>query len=159
MRRRIRMGRRNAWLVMSGTLAMVALFWVTAHAAGVVVPPSRLDEDRFVPDPNQMKPDVCGGIHLTNIVVASGGTAVGTAANDLVLGTASSDALSGRGGDDCILAGDAGLGNLLCGEDGNDVLVGRPGTLDLCLGGAGSDLMYDCDFSFQDPGPLDALCP
>ncbi len=159
MKRRMRVERRSPWPAVGGVLALVALLWVTAHAAGIVVPPSRLDEDRFVPDPNQMKPDVCGGIHLTNIVVASGNSAVGTDANDLVLGTAASDALSGRGGDDCILAGAAGLGNLLCGQEGDDVLVGRPGTLDLCLGGPGSDLMYDCDLSFQDPNPLDWLCP
>ena len=120
---------------------------MTAYSASVDVPVSRLDEDRFIADPNQMKPDVCGGIVLTNIVVASGGGALGTNQNDLILGTGSADVLVGRDGDDCIVAGAAGstlLGNVLWGGNGNDVLVGHPSSFDTCIWD-GNDAFYDCD--------------
>lgn len=124
-------------------LLVLALSWITAYSATIDVPVSRVDEDRFIADPNQMKPDVCGGIVLTNIVVASGGFAFGTDQNDLILGTGGSDLLFGQGGDDCILAG-SGV-DFLFGGPGNDVLVGHPGSLDFCFGGSGSDTLYNCD--------------
>ncbi len=127
-------------------LLVLALSWVTAYSASIDVPVSRVDEDWFVADPNQMKPDVCGGIVLTNIVVASGGVASGTDQNDLILGTGGSDLLSGQGGDDCILAG-LGL-DFLFGDAGDDVLIGYPGSLDICIGGPGDDAFYDCDLIF-----------
>ncbi len=133
MRMRVRWG-------VGAFLLVLALSWMTAYSASIDVPVSRVDEDWFVADPNQMKPDECGGIVLTNIVVAPD---QGTAQNDLVLGTAGWDWLSGGDGDDCILGG--GGVNFLSGDNGNDVLIGHPNALDFCVGGAGNDQFFSCD--------------
>ncbi len=136
MRMRVRWG-------VGAFLLVLALSWMTAYSASIDVPVSRVDEDWFVADPNQMKPDECGGIVLTNIVVAPD---QGTAQNDLVLGTAGVDLLLGGDGDDCILGG-TGI-DLLVGDDGDDVLIGHPDSWDVCFGGAGNDQFFSCDLVF-----------
>ncbi len=153
-------GRALLWAL--GLMAL-GLALTPGQAANILVPTTRLDDvGPLRVSPNQLKPDECGGIPLTNIVVASGGTATGTNGNDLILGTAGSNWLEGLGGDDCIVAG-AGL-DVLWGDDGDDVLIGGPG-LDLCFGGPGFDLLYGCELALQrargrrGPGNLNTLPP
>lgn len=148
-------------LLLGGWLLIAGFMVVWAYSAGITVPDTRVDEDYFVPDPNQMKPDACGGITITNLIVASGDT-LGTAANDLILGTQAGERIAGRQGHDCILGGEGAvipslpfplpfsIGDILCGDEGNDVLIGGPSGDDLCIGGPGSDTMISCGYSFQE---------
>ncbi len=143
--------RRVRTKLLSVVLLIWALFMGFAWAAVNTVPLSRLDEDYFVPDPNQMKPDECGGITVQNLVVASGLLGQGTPNNDLLLGSLTGfqlQTLAGDQGDDCIVAA-ANTLNFLLGNEGNDVLIGHPSSIDTCFGGPGNDLFYNCEIVIQ----------
>lgn len=144
---------------LSGALILLILIAgavFTAVAAAINLPTVRADQDTFNLTADDLKPPECNGITLTNIVDVGAGE-TGTPANDLILGTDKSDAeIRGGAGDDCILGGkgderqkigkDWGPG--LFGEEGNDVLIGGPGSHDHCDGGVGTDTYYSCETTY-----------
>lgn len=146
-------------LTLSGILILVILIAgavFTAVAAAINLPIVRADQDIFNLTADDLKPPECNGITLTNIVDVGAGE-TGTPANDLILGTDKADAeIRGGAGDDCILGGkgderqkigkDWGPG--LFGEEGNDVLIGGPGSHDHCDGGEGTDTYYSCETTY-----------
>jgi Ca2+-binding RTX toxin-like protein len=117
-------------LVVVGLAALVLSSIMSAMAASNSVPTSGLDEISRSITVNDLKPAQCDGIHLTNLIAATGMIS-GTAGNDLILGGAGADTISGEGGNDCILGG-----------GGNDTLYGDSGT-DVCIGGSGDDILDD----------------
>jgi len=85
-------------------LAMTATDTVPASHAGQIV---------TAITPNTLKPAACNAITLTNLVVASGSTTTGTAANDLILGRNGNNTLGATlplNGSDCCV-GSAGHTN------------------------------------------------
>jgi Ca2+-binding RTX toxin-like protein len=117
-------------LVGVGLAALVLSSIMSAMAASNSVPKTGLDEISRSISVNDLKPSRCDGIHLTNLIAATG-MICGTADNDLILGGSGVDIISGEGGNDCILGG-----------GGNDRLYGDSGT-DVCIGGNGSDFLDD----------------
>lgn len=76
---------------------------------------------------------------LTNVLVASGATLTGTAANELLLGRNTATTLDAGGGNDCLVGG--------AGADLN--MRGRAGT-DVCIGNGGADTFNaDCETQIQ----------
>lgn len=116
------------------TLILISLF--TAFSAGVSVSNTTVGTRSASVTANRVKPAVCAGLNLTNIVTG-GGTVTGTSGNDLILGSSGTDTIDGLGGDDCILGG-----------DGDDVIDGNSG-IDICLGGSGSDTFISCEGETQ----------
>jgi Ca2+-binding RTX toxin-like protein len=144
-------------LGMAGAAGMIVL---TASTAANTVPVTRVDEDSKGTSADALKPPECSGIALDNIVDIGAGE-TGTSANNLILGTDKADAqILGGAGDDCILGGKGNerqrIGGVwvpgLYGEDGNDVLIGGPGSSDYCAGGDGDDTYYSCEFCAGGPG-------
>ncbi len=135
-------------------IVLIAVNAASAFAAANSVPSSRLDDDSFPITANALKPAECAALNLTNIVVASNGTA----GNDLILGTAGNDNIRGSDGDDCIVGGsgddrlDGQRGNdILLGQDGNDRLRGSQ-DIDICDGGAGTDTGHNsCETEINIP--------
>ncbi|MEO7909535.1 MAG: hypothetical protein ABIV47_07775 [Roseiflexaceae bacterium] len=113
-----------------GLVALVLVSLMSAMAASNSVPRTGLDEISRSITANDLKPPQCDGIHLDNLIVATGMIS-GTSSNDLILGSSHADTISGEGGNDCIVGG-----------GGNDTLYGNSGT-DVCLGGSGSDIIDD----------------
>lgn len=133
MRRRFRLPLRH---LVVGLVALLVMFSMTAIAATNTVPPTRMDSPTISFNINHVKPSVCAGIAVTNLI-SGAGTIIGTEGNDLILGSAGADEIYGMGGHDCIVGG--GGDDLLDGGDGNDV----------CVGGAGSDTFTDCEGEIQ----------
>lgn len=133
-----------------GFVLLILLSVFTAFAAVNAVQQTRLDESHDTVDPNDLKPDECNGISLTNIVNIDIGDAP-TSGNDLILGTDKNDTIDGLGGADCILGGDKN--DTLTGGDGDDVILGGPNKdsavggdgYDICYGGGGNDKAGDFD--------------
>jgi Ca2+-binding RTX toxin-like protein len=119
-----------------GAWTLVLLGVVTAVAATNTVPSTRLDLKSASIGINHLKPAVCAGIIVTNLITGAG-TITGTAGNDLILGSSGADSIDGAGGDDCILGG--GGDDQITGGDGNDV----------CLGGPGMDEFTACEGEYQ----------
>jgi Ca2+-binding RTX toxin-like protein len=117
-------------LVGVGLAALVLSSIMSAMAAANSIPTSGLDEISRSITVNDLKPAQCDGIHLTNLIVATGAIS-GTDDNDLILGGSGADIISGEGGNDCILGG--GDNDTLYGGSGNDV----------CVGGGGNDILND----------------
>jgi Ca2+-binding RTX toxin-like protein len=113
-----------------GLAALILGSMMSAMAASNAVPQTGLDEISRSITANDLKPPQCSGIHLTNLIVATGMIS-GTSGNDLILGGPGADTISGEGGNDCILGG-----------GGNDTLFGDSGT-DVCIGGSGNDILAD----------------
>ena len=145
--------RRSALILVVGIAFLVSISVSSSIAASNTVNPSRADVDTLGITANQLKPSECSGINLTNIVSIDAGE-TGTGANDLILWTDKADAeIRGGAGDDCILGGKGNdrqkIGKDwfpgLYGEEGNDVLIGGPGNMDMCEGGSGNDTFYTCE--------------
>ena len=135
---------------------MVIVTVLSAVAAANTVPVTRVDKDSQATTANDLKPAVCSGINLTNIVDIGAGE-TGTSANDLILGTDKADAeIRGGAGDDCILGGKGSERQKISkvwapgifGEEGDDVIIGGPGNNDHCDGGPGNDTYYSCETTY-----------
>lgn len=115
-------------------LVLISVF--TAFSAGIVMPSSNVGIQSTLVSANSVKPAVCIGFNLSNIV-SGAGTVAGTPGNDLILGSSGTDSIDGLGGDDCIL-----------GRGGDDIIDGNSGT-DICISGPGSDTFVDCESEIQ----------
>lgn len=140
--------------LIAGVLLILALNTWGAWTAVNVVPTTYADMDEIPLDPNQLKPPECAGITVNQVLVANSVLFTGTPGNDLILGTPQnaipwSQSIDGAGGDDCIVAARQILFNTLSGGEGDDVLIGHPSTVDICVGGPGNDLLYNCDLSLS----------
>jgi Ca2+-binding RTX toxin-like protein len=121
---------------MFGLLALVVVSVATAFAAGITVPSSNVDEKSVWVTAADLRPSVCAGLSLTQVISGSG-TLTGTAGNDLIIGSSGADTIDGLGGNDCILGG-----------SGDDSLTGNEGN-DVCLGSPGNDIFTDCEVEIQ----------
>jgi Ca2+-binding RTX toxin-like protein len=113
-----------------GLAALILGSMISAMAASNSVSKSNVGEISRSISANDLKPPQCDGIHLNNLIAATGAIS-GTAGNDLILGSSGANTISGEGGNDCILGG-----------GGNDTLFGDSGT-DVCIGGSGDDILDD----------------
>ena len=136
-RRRPRASRAPRSRKLLGTfLVLVVANAVMVLTATNSVPITRADNEVSGVNANDLKPEECAALDLTN--VEGGSVAVtGTDANDLLLGSELLDAIDGRAGDDCLVGG-----------PGDDTLDGGPGT-DVCLGDAGVDVFLNCETEIQ----------
>jgi hypothetical protein len=95
----------------------VAVFAFATTIAGVN--PPRLGASSYAVGPNDVKPSVCGGLDLTNLVTGN----TGTGANDLIYASGGwLSSVQGNNGDDCIIVSSLTLS--LNGGAGNDVCIG-----------------------------------
>ena len=108
-------------------ITLILVSAVTAIAATNTVPFTRITNQSEYIGSNDLKPYMCDGIYLTNLVSGSG-TLTGTEGNDLILGSSGADVIDGLGGNDCVLGG---------------------GGADICTGGAGSDIFIACEVEVQ----------
>lgn len=122
--------------VIPGLFAVVLITALTAVAAANTVPSTRMEDQPITFQINHLRPSVCSGLSLTNLITGSG-TITGTSGNDLILGSAGADTIDGLGGDDCILGG-----------GGDDLIIGGDGS-DICIGGPGSDSFTTCESEIQ----------
>jgi Ca2+-binding RTX toxin-like protein len=117
-------------MITVGLAALMLGSIMSAMAEANAIPTSGAGEFSRSITANDLKPPQCSGIHLTNLIVATGMIS-GTSGNDLILGGPGADTISGEGGNDCIVGG-----------GGNDTLFGDSGT-DVCIGGSGNDILDD----------------
>jgi hypothetical protein len=123
--------------LMGVTLILLILLSVmNATAAGIIVPATRLDDQRMAITIDDLKPSACAGLALGNIE-SGAGFIFGTNGNDLILGSSGGDIIFALNGNDCILSG-----------GGNDWIFGGPGN-DVCLSGAGTDTFDQCETQNQ----------
>jgi Ca2+-binding RTX toxin-like protein len=123
---------------MTMLITLILLSAVNAVAAGNVVPPTRLDDDRIAITIGDFTPAACAAIPgLTNIITGSGWLIFGTAGNDLIFADSAVNWIFAADGNDCIVGG---------GSD--DWIVGGPGT-DVCIGGPGTDTFNQCEPGIQ----------
>lgn len=109
---------------------------VGALAATNNVPASNAGQATLSLSVQDLAPPQCAGMGLTNLVLGSGGTINGTAANDLILGTSGSERINGNGGRDCMVGGSSGpTRDRFFGGAGGDVCIGD---------GTGSDSYNSC---------------
>jgi hypothetical protein len=90
-----------------GLVGLLAGCAATAMTAQSTVPASHAGTITQAITPNDLKPSVCAGITVTNLVTGSG-TVAGTSANDLILGSAGNDTLGAKDttqGSDCCVGG------------------------------------------------------
>jgi len=123
-------------LLTFGLVALIIISAVTAFAAVNTVPATNVAHQKAAVGINDVKPSICTGWFLTNLVTGAG-TFTGTEGNDLILGGSGADIIDGLGGDDCILGG--GGDDQITGGDGNDV----------CIGGPGADIFTTCEGESQ----------
>jgi Ca2+-binding RTX toxin-like protein len=128
-----RLARRPARIALVATT--FALLLGVAATATNVVPSSRAGSAAGPrPTANQLKPEACAALDLTEVSTGSGGGNQ----NTLILGSAGSDVLVGASGNDCIVGG-----------AGTDLLIGNAGT-DVCIGGPGIDVLHrSCETRIQ----------
>lgn len=119
-------------IFLSGLLLLIFVSAFTAFAANLTIPDTNIGKESIVVTANNLKPEACFALNLTNIVRGSG-EINGTDANDLIIGSSGDDTVNGLGGDDCILGG-----------DGNDSLDGGDGA-DVCIGGSGENIYPNCE--------------
>jgi hypothetical protein len=124
---------RLMWLALIVTILLSVM---NATAAGIIVPPTRLDDQHMAITINDFKPSACSSLALGNIE-SGAGFIFGTNGNDLILGSSGGDIIFALNGDDCILSG-----------GGNDWIFGGPGN-DVCLSGAGTDTFDQCETQNQ----------
>jgi hypothetical protein len=108
---------------------------VPASYAGVSTKPVAL---------SQLAPTQCVDMNLTNLIVITGTSTPGTAANDLVLGrnVTGTINLHGGGGDDCLV----GAGST---QSTTNALDGGAGTNDVCVGATGTKNTYtNCEHQY-----------
>lgn len=131
------MRRQLPRFVMIMLITLILLSAVNAVAAGNVVPPTRLDDERIAITIDDFTPAACSSLGLTNVLTGSG-LIFGTAGNDLILGSNNVDWIFALGGNDCIVGG-----------GGDDWIVGGAGT-DVCIGGPGNnDTFTQCETQNQ----------
>lgn len=123
-------------IILFGLLLLIFISSVTAFAANMTIAESNVGHNSIMVTANDLKPNACSSLNLTNIVSGSG-VITGTDGNDLIIGGSSNDTVNGRGGDDCILGG-----------IGDDTIDGGDGT-DICIGGAGADSFSTCETEIQ----------
>lgn len=126
---------RQMFVILLAVLISVSA--LSAYAANVAVPVTRLTDQSIVLTADTLKPAACSALTLTRIVICVGGNCDGTASNELILGTTNGERIRGRGGTDCILGG-----------GGDDQLVGN-GASDVCIGGPGNDTFTTCETTIQ----------
>jgi len=113
-------------------IALIMVSVMSAVAAGIVVPPTRLDDQSFAITIGDFTPADCSSMSLNNVVTGSG-LIFGTAGNDLILGGGTGDLIFSLGGGDCLVGG-----------GGDDFMFGGGGT-DVCIGGPGNDSFNQCE--------------
>lgn len=118
-------------------VVLIVLSVVSAFAANIVVPTTRLTNQAQAITANALKPTACSAITLTRIVVCTGGNCDGTGSSELILGTPNAERIRGRGGNDCLVGG-----------GGDDDLVGNNKS-DICIGGPGTDTFSTCETQIQ----------
>lgn len=123
-------------VVLLGLGLLMIVTAVTAIAATNTVPPTRAGVRVVLFRINHLRPSVCAGLTLSNLVTGSG-TLTGTEGNDLILASSAADTIYGMGGSDCIVGG-----------GGDDVIDGGADA-DICVGGAGNDTFTDCEGELQ----------
>lgn len=150
--------RRNfAQLIFIVLAVLIVGSIVSAFAANVVVPSTRLTDQTNPITISELAPAECSSISssLTALVVCSGGSCSGSNANDLIIGTNGYDEIDAKNGTDCVVGGD-GDDNLNGGNDddviigagGNDTLDGgRKKDTDICYGGSGTNIFNECDLT------------
>lgn len=127
---------RRLFFLMLVVLALVSV--VSAFAANIAVPTTRLTDQTRAVDPNEIKPSACSGLTLNDLVVCTGGICNGSNRSELILGSAGYDNIRGKNGNDCIVGG-----------DGDDDITGDNGT-DICIGGPGNDILdTKCETQIQ----------
>ena len=129
--------RRSSWgpgLLLAGVgLAVTATI---GSANQNVVPISDAGSSQQAISADEVKPDECDAVPVTNRV-SGNGVVAGTGANDLITGGPGPDTLTGLAGDDCIL-----------GYGGDDTIEGGIG-IDVCVGGPGDDTFAGCETELQ----------
>jgi Ca2+-binding RTX toxin-like protein len=115
-----------------GLLLLIFVSAFTAFAANLTIPDTNIGKESITVTANDLKPEACSTLDLTNIVRGSG-EIYGTDDNDLIIGGSGNDTIYGLGGDDCILGG-----------SGDDSLDGGNGT-DVCIGGSGENAYVNCE--------------
>jgi Ca2+-binding RTX toxin-like protein len=124
-------------LLATGLLVLVLMSLISASTAANSVPATRAGISSRSIGPQDLKPDACASLTLTNLVTGSGAIN-GTNAADLVLGSSGIDTVIAGNGDDCVLGG-----------GGADIINGGAGT-DVCIGGAGIDVFdITCETQIQ----------
>jgi hypothetical protein len=126
---------------------LVVVSVVSAFAANIVVPPTRLTDQSNLISISELAPAECSTISssLTALVVCTGGSCSGSNANELIIGTTGYDEIDAKNGTDCVVGGD-GDDNLNAG--GNDTLNGGPKKdTDICYGGSGNNIFNECDLT------------
>jgi Ca2+-binding RTX toxin-like protein len=118
---------------------LVIMSIISAFAANISVPSTRLTDQRSAITANTLKPTACSGITLTTIVYcpSTGGMCSGTTASELIIGSSNADSIDGKGGSDCIIGG-----------DGADDIAGSQAN-DVCIGGPGIDTFKKCETVIQ----------
>lgn len=106
--------------VVLGAALVLALVAGSAFTAASSVPRGSVGSHGASVTANEVKPNECAGLDLSDRVY--GGS--GTGGNDLVYGSGTVD---GGSGDDCVVGG-----------SGDDTLVGGAGN-DVCIGNGGND--------------------
>lgn len=128
--------RRSRVAIVAMVSMAVLLFGVstlsTATANSNSVPGTLIGESVVYPDANDLKPEACAGLDLTEII-SGAGQIEGTAGNDLILGGSGADTINGAGGDDCIVAG-----------DGADIIDGGGGS-NICIALSPDAQISDCE--------------
>jgi hypothetical protein len=119
-------------IVLLGLIALVIASVATAFAAGITTTPSNIGIQTAPITAEEIKPDACYALTLTNIVSGTG-MITGTNGNDLIIGSSGNDTIDGLGGNDCIESG-----------GGDDIIDGNDGT-DICIGGTGTDSASNCE--------------
>lgn len=133
----IRKNMSRLFLVLLVTLMLLSA--VSALAANIVVPTTRLTNQAQAVSANTLKPSQCSAIAVTTILYcpAGGGICNGSNASELIIGSANADTIQGKGGNDCIVGG-----------GGNDDITGSQAK-DVCIGGPGTDVFTKCETSIQ----------
>ena len=124
--------RNLIWLSTTSLAVLVIAITFNGSAASNSVASVGLDIHTEEIGPNELAPEQCSTLVLTNLIVGSG-TINGTANADLILGSSSADTISANEDGDCIVAG-----------GGDDDLDGGDG-FDVCLTGAGIDTTNACE--------------
>lgn len=155
---------RNIYRLISlGLLLLAGISAFSALAAANTVAESAVGYAAIEISADQLVPDECSHLNVTDITIIGGGSTGHNNAAALILGNSGNNSIKGKKGDDCILGGAGnddlegdqgndvllgGAGNdSLAGEKGNDILYGGPGDddlsggqdTDICDGGAGTD--------------------
>jgi Ca2+-binding RTX toxin-like protein len=123
-------------IILFGLLLLIFVSSMTAFAANLTISDSNVGIKSIAVTENDLRPEACSGLNLTNIVSGSG-TITGTDGNDLIIGSSGNDTINGQGGDDCLL-----------GAAGEDRIDGGEGT-DVCIGGTGTDTFSTCEAEIQ----------